>query len=136
MHAANRVSATSKCYKWYRQARQPCRAPVCPAFAFGQTDCFHYLNPGPPLFPKPFMRKVASKLGFAPLLFWGKWGTPLPEPRNVTLVIGDPIRVPKIDDPSKEDCQKYLDEFIASMKDLFYKHREDAGYSDQELLVL
>ena len=109
---------------------------MCPAFAFGQTDCFHYLRPGPPLVSKDLVKTVARKLGFAPLLLWGYWGTTLPVDNPVTLVIGDPIHVPKVEQPTNEECQKYLDQFVSDLKALFYKHREDAGYPTQELMIL
>jgi diacylglycerol O-acyltransferase 2, plant len=116
--------------------RERCRAPLCPAFAFGQTDCFHYWRPGPPVISRSLVKTISRKIGFAPLLLWGWWGTPLPVGNPVTLVIGDPIKLPKIESPSDEECQKYLTQFISDLKDLFYKHRADAGYPDQDLLIL
>jgi diacylglycerol O-acyltransferase 2, plant len=109
---------------------------LCPAFAFGQTDCFHYWRLGPPLFPKAVVNFVARKIGFAPMLLWGKFGTTVPFDTPVTLAMGDPIVLPQIDEPTKEDCQKYLDIFIADLTTVFYKHREEAGYPELELVIM
>ena len=113
-----------------------CRAPLCPAFAFGQTDCFGYLRPGPPLVPAAAVKWLASVLGFAPLIIWGKWGTALPYDNPNTVVIGDPIELPRIQTPTKEECQRYLDVYIEQLRALFYKYRAEAGYPELELRIL
>lgn len=55
---------------------------------------------------------------------------------KVTTVVGKPMELPKVAQPSKEQIQKYLDEFIAQMKELFERHKASAGYPDLELLVI
>jgi hypothetical protein len=36
---------------------------------------------------------LSRLLGFAPVLFWGRWGTPVPFAVPVHVVLGRPIRV-------------------------------------------
>jgi diacylglycerol O-acyltransferase 2-like protein 6 len=71
-----------------------------------------------------------------PMLLWGKWFTTLPFDKKVTLVIGDPIPVPRIAEPSKEECEKYLGLFIEAMEALFYRYRDQAGYPELRLEIL
>jgi hypothetical protein len=53
-------------------------AQLVPAFTFGQCYAYKYWRLGPPLFPDKWVAAVAKALGFAPIFFWGKWGTPIP----------------------------------------------------------
>lgn len=42
---------------------------------------------------------------------------------DLTVVVGKSIELPKIDNPSKEDVDKYHSLFIKSIVDLFDKHK-------------
>ena len=55
---------------------------------------------------------------------------------KVTTVVGKPIELPKVAQPSKEQIQEYLDEFIAQMQGLFERHKASAGYPDLQLVVI
>ena len=55
---------------------------------------------------------------------------------KVTMVVGSPIEVPKVEQPSKEQVQQYLDCFIAEMKVLFEKHKASAGYPELQLTII
>ena len=68
-------------------------ADLVPVFAFGQSSIFGYARPGPPLFPRGTARLLSRALGFAPMLFWGRWGLPVPYAVPVHVVVGAPIRV-------------------------------------------
>ena len=87
-------------------------AHLMPAFAFGQSRMcvargtlilprvltraarsFAYARPGPPLLPAATPRVLSRLLGFAPMLFWGRCGTPVPFAVPVHVVLGRPIRV-------------------------------------------
>lgn len=54
----------------------------------------------------------------------------------MTTVVGRPIELPKIAQPSKEQVQEHLDIFIAQMKQLFEKYKASAGYPDLQLKVI
>jgi diacylglycerol O-acyltransferase 2, plant len=113
-----------------------CRAPLVPAFAFGQSDLYHYYRPGPPLIPQSFMAFISRKIGFVPIMFCGNWGTTVPLKVPMTVVFGDPIATEKISEPTDDQCRRYNDLFIAELECIFYKHREDAGHPDLELHIM
>ena len=54
---------------------------------------YAYARPGPPLLPASAPRVLSRLLGFAPMMFWGRWGTPVPFAVPVHVVLGRPIRV-------------------------------------------
>jgi Diacylglycerol acyltransferase len=55
---------------------------------------------------------------------------------RMRVVIGRAIAVPKIEHPSHELIEEYLQRFIASMMDLYERHADAAGYHDRKLLIL
>eukprot|EP00892_Ulva_mutabilis_P012902 jgi/Ulvmu1/9985/UM059_0034.1 len=113
-------------------------APLVPAFAFGQTDMYKYIRPGPPLLPSTAVAAVSRRIGFVPLLFWGWCGTTIPYESTMTVVLGDPIPTvdDQTDDPSDELCNAYSKKFIDSLRVAFEKHKADAGYPDLDLHVM
>lgn len=115
-----------------------CRAPLVPAFAFGQSDMYRYVRLGPPLVPKAFVSALSRKIGFVPIMFSGWFGTTIPLDSKLTVVLGDPI--PTVDDktdaPTDELCRQYNTKFIEQLKTLFEEHKTDAGYPDLELHVM
>lgn len=52
------------------------------------------------------------------------------------IVIGRAIPVPKVEQPSHELVEEYLQRFIASMADLYQRHAAAAGYPDRYLEIL
>ena len=66
-------------------------SPIIPVFCFNCDNSYQYW------FPKsPFVNALARKIGFLPLVFWGRFGIPfgIPKTQNVHVVIGSPIDVP------------------------------------------
>ena len=52
------------------------------------------------------------------------------------MVIGKPIEIPKLEAPTKEEVQRYLDEYIAALQALFERHKVAAGCPDMRLIVI
>ncbi len=52
------------------------------------------------------------------------------------LVIGKPMKVPKISNPSHQEIQHYLDAFIESMRGIYQRHQAAAGYPDSKLIIM
>ncbi|CAI7926716.1 unnamed protein product, partial [Closterium sp. NIES-54] len=72
--------------------------PLLPCFVFGQTSAYRWWRP-----EGAWYRWVARRLGFAPILFWGMWGSPIPFRTPLIIVIGTPIGQGDPDpNPSKE----------------------------------
>ena len=65
-------------------------------------------RPGPPFVPKAVMKGIARRIMFVPMWIWGRWGTPCPLPAPVHIVIGRPIVVPQMDDPTNEEVWQAL----------------------------
>jgi len=106
---------------------------LVPAFAFGQTRAYGFWRARS---DAPLPRLVARLFGFAPILFWGRWGTPIPFAVPIRVVVGAPIRVTRVEAPSEEQVAALLAAFITAMKLLFEAHKAAAGFANQRLVVL
>lgn len=60
--------------------------PIIPVFAFGQRLTFKWS------FPRSrWHTRLSRALLFAPMAFWGVWGSPIPYCHPITVVVGAPI---------------------------------------------
>eukprot|EP00878_Enallax_costatus_P005253 GHUV01005520.1.p1 GENE.GHUV01005520.1~~GHUV01005520.1.p1 ORF type:complete len:330 (+),score=53.00 GHUV01005520.1:324-1313(+) len=109
---------------------------VVPCFAFGQSAVYHWFRPGPPFVSDAFVQAMSRRIGFVPLGLVGRLGTTAPINSPMTVVLGKPIEMPQMDQPSEELLQKYLDQYISSMQEIFEKHKAAAGYAHYKLNVL
>lgn len=139
MQPGSEVAYLRKRYGFVRMALEH-GAPLVPVFAFGQSDLYSYCRPFLD-FPKGIISrglwgKMARRMGFAPMLVWGVWGTPMPRRVPLTIVVGKPIEVPKIEGPvPPELVEEYLKKFISSLEGLFENHKAKAGYPNEKLTV-
>ncbi|KAF5828936.1 diacylglycerol acyltransferase-domain-containing protein [Dunaliella salina] len=92
-------------------------APLVPVFALGQSKTYSWWRP-------PGVDWISRKFQAVPLLMWGALGTPVPHRSPVKVVIGKPIQVPKVEEPSSEQVDHYLQTFISELSALFERHNE------------
>ncbi|KAF8791446.1 2-acylglycerol O-acyltransferase 2-like [Argiope bruennichi] len=104
-------------------------ASLVPVFAFGENDIFQQVeNPkGSPL--RQFQDKLKSFLGFSAPLFRGRgmfqynYGL-LPYRKPITVIIGKPIDVEKISEPTEEDVKTLHQKYIDDLTSLFEEHKK------------
>ncbi|CAI7804449.1 unnamed protein product [Closterium sp. NIES-54] len=106
--------------------------PLLPCFVFGQTSAYRWWRP-----EGAWYRWVARRLGFAPILFWGMWGSPIPFRTPLIIVIGTPIGQGDPDpNPSKERVAAVHAEYVSALERLFLDYRAEAGYPTTPLEIL
>jgi len=110
-------------------------ADLVPAYTFGQTRTYGYWRLGPPLVPKSVANWIGKMFAFAPIVFWGKWFTPIPYAVPLVTVVGKPIPVTQNPNPSREEVASKLDEFIEAMTSLYERNKKAHGYEDAKLVV-
>lgn len=111
-------------------------AELVPCYVFGGTDFFNNLATDDGVFAT-----LSRKMRAGVTLFWGPYGLPIPFTPRVTMVIGDPIPIPKPwnvakDGPIPDDLVDELHStFLKSITELFDKYKAAAGYPDAVLGV-
>ncbi|CAI5535661.1 unnamed protein product [Closterium sp. Naga37s-1] len=106
--------------------------PLLPCFAFGQTSAYRWWRP-----EGAWYRWVARRIGFAPIVFWGMWGSPIPFRTPLTIAIGTPIGQGDPEpNPSKERVAAVHAEYVRALERLFLHHRAHAGYPTTHLEIM
>eukprot|EP01135_Chromosphaera_perkinsii_P000563 Nk52_evm25s123 gene=Nk52_evmTU25s123 len=102
---------------------------LVPVFCFGENDLFNPViaNPrGSKL--RYFQDRMKDLLGFSLPLFIGRgvfnydFGF-LPHRKPLVTVVGRAVEVPKIENPSKEDVEKYHKLYCESLKGIYEDHK-------------
>jgi len=103
-------------------------ADLVPSFGFGENDIFDTLAQGDSLLGRA-QKKLYKLLSFSMPIFFGRgvftynMGL-LPYRRPLTVVVGEPIRVEKKEDPDKEDIEKLRAAYIEALRRLYGDWRE------------
>lgn len=108
--------------------------PIVPSFSFGLRQIYSFWIP--PL--GQLMDLLSHTLGMAPMVFFGCWGIPfgLPKPRQLNVVVGAPISVPKLSDPSDEDVEKYHQKLLEETERIFEEYKSDFGMGHINLRII
>ncbi|CAL8082066.1 unnamed protein product [Orchesella dallaii] len=116
-------------------------ASLVPIFSFGETDIYDQVaNPEGSLLRR-IQNKLQTVLGLAPCVFKGRgifqytWGL-VPQRRPITTVVGSPIHLDKVENPTQEEIDVIHKKYVDSLIQLFYTHREKYADATAELTVL
>lgn len=60
----------------------------------------------------------------------------MPYSTPITVVVGSPISVERVENPSKEQINKLHSEYAQKLRELFYKHRDVCGVPQGTELVI
>eukprot|EP00916_Digyalum_oweni_P016748 GHVL01027444.1.p1 GENE.GHVL01027444.1~~GHVL01027444.1.p1 ORF type:complete len:334 (-),score=57.74 GHVL01027444.1:50-1051(-) len=103
--------------------------PLVPCYVFGCTDLFYTSS-----FLLEKRIKLTKKTRICVPIFWGSpFLTPLRVQQNI--VVGEPLLVDKVENPSDDHLSKVHGLYIEKLKDLFNENKEKFGYPDRELLI-
>jgi len=108
-------------------------AAIVPMFVFGQDKCYDYI-----VSDNKILLDVGRRMGFLPMLFFGLFGIPLglPKPVPLTVVVGKPIKVPHIKEPTNEEIEKCHLEFMAATETIYNDNKADFGLQEVPLVIV
>jgi len=109
--------------------------PMVPIFGFGHSQLWRII-----VDPFGLLEKISLVLGVSVTPFCGRpfgllpFGPPYRTP--VMLAIGDPIVVPKIEDPTKEQIAEYHGKLMEGFLAAFDTHKAAYGWQDRKLKLV
>jgi len=107
---------------------------LLPAYTFGECDLYNSMTAGSGM--RMWMQR---HLGFVVPIFWGPlWFAPWLPRRDIPIhtVLGSPIQLPCIEEPSAEQVAKWHRAYIAALTEIFETHKGSFGYQDRTLEIL
>jgi hypothetical protein len=106
--------------------------PLIPVVTYGLHKIYDYY-----LFDSEYFLTLGRKMGFFPMIFFGLGNIPFaqPKPAPLTLVIGRPIQLPKIMNPTKEEIERYHGVFIEEMSRVFEENKVKHGMGEYTLRI-
>eukprot|EP00742_Colponemidia_sp_Colp-10_P010315 GILJ01011322.1.p1 GENE.GILJ01011322.1~~GILJ01011322.1.p1 ORF type:complete len:352 (+),score=33.59 GILJ01011322.1:94-1056(+) len=106
-------------------------ASLVPVFSFGENDTFHQLG-----FNHPWIQQAKLK-------FQRIFGISLPLITNIiprktpiTTVVGSPIPVEQVDQPTKEQVEQLLQTYIDAVTALYNQHKAKYNKTEKSLTIL
>jgi hypothetical protein len=100
---------------------------IIPTYSFGSTQMFYVGN-------SKLLQKLSRLLKTSLILFWGKWGLPLPLRIPMVVVVGCPIKCPKVESPSKELIDQYHEIYLAETQRIYMNYRNTYGWENRNLV--
>ncbi|KAK9760171.1 diacylglycerol O-acyltransferase 1 [Basidiobolus ranarum] len=104
-------------------------ASLVPVFGFGENDIFDQVASEPGTKVRQVQSRIQQIFGFTVPLFYGRGifnydlGI-LPHRRPIVVVVGKPIDVEKIENPTEEDIKKYHELYVAALQELYNKYKD------------
>lgn len=74
-------------------------------------------------------------IGFATIIFWGRFGLPVPYRIPIVGAMAKPIPVPLKENPTAEEIDAVHEELMQAMVKLFDTHKEAYGWGDKKLII-
>ena len=104
-------------------------ANLVPVFSFGENDLYGVVSPTGPV--RRLQAALLRAFGYAVPVYLGAgsnaqtWGSPIPLRRPIITVVGDPIKCPRIDQPTQEEIDDLKLLYIDRLKAIFSSFASD-----------
>jgi hypothetical protein len=81
-----------------------------------------------------FFQRISRAFKASIIPFHGRFGTLIPYPHPLAVLVGTPIDVEQTDNPTQEQIDELHQRFIEAMTKLFHGHKHEvSGYEQKEL---
>ncbi|KAG5187160.1 mono-or diacylglycerol acyltransferase type 2 [Tribonema minus] len=100
---------------------------VVPVYVFGNSKTFKRVQ-----LPQMF-EELSRVLKASIMLFWGRWGLPVPFKVPLVFAVGKPIPVPKVVNPTDEQVRELHAKFCKALVSLFDHYKAEYGWARKTL---
>ena len=107
-------------------------AELIPCYLYGNSKLFSLWTGGP---LHSTMKEISRKIGFALILFWGRFFLPIPFREPVFGVMGRAIKVEKKDNPTNAEVAALQARLCDEMVALFDRHKATYGWGHKKLVI-
>jgi len=102
--------------------------PLVPVLSLGEVQLLD--NVRMPRVQSYFLRKVGFNF---PLFPFGRWLLPVPRAHKIALLVGHPLELPKIEQPTQEQIDHYHSIYFTQLNELTENYKIQAGFHDTSL---
>jgi len=99
---------------------------LVPVYHFGNTQLYDYYG----------LSALSRRSRLSLLLFYGRFFSPIPYQHPLMMVIGKPIEVKQVAEPTNEQINELHEKFCAELKELFDRNKEQFGWGHKQLEIL
>ncbi|XP_075920827.1 diacylglycerol O-acyltransferase 2-like isoform X1 [Petromyzon marinus] len=117
-------------------------ADLVPVYSFGEGATFKQLVFAEGTWKRRAQVAFQKAMGFAPCIFHGRavlnpdsWGV-LPLPTPILTVVGEPITVPHIPEPTAEEVDRYHALYVSGLQRVFNAHKVAYGLAESDNLII
>jgi 2-acylglycerol O-acyltransferase 2 len=69
------------------------------------------------------------------IIFWGRFGLPIPYRIPIVGAMAKPIAVPQKESPNEEEIEAVHQQLLKAMGDLFDEHKAAYGWEGKKLII-
>ena len=103
--------------------------PIVPAYSVGNTAAFSAWFD-----PFGILERVSRAVQASLFVYWGRFFLPIPRRANVTMLIGRPIVVEKVLDPTDAQVDAVHQRLLREMAELFDEHKASLGWGHRAIV--
>lgn len=102
---------------------------VVPVYLFGNTSVLSVLKHGP-------LAALSRKLQASLTLMWGKFYLPIPRDEKLLYIVGKPLGMPHIPEPTQQDIDKWHGIYCDEVRKIFETNKEKVpAYKHKKLFI-
>ena len=103
--------------------------PILPAYSVGNTAAFSAWFD-----PFGLLERLSRAAQASFFIYWGRFGLPIPRRANITMLVGRPILVDKVEAPTDEQVDRVHQRLLTEMAELFEEHKAALGWGHKKII--
>lgn len=102
---------------------------IVPTYCFGNTQTFSSGS-------TPWLAALSRMCRTSLIAFWGRYGLPIPHRVPLLTVLGRPIQVPKVENPSPALINEYHELYLRETRRLYDTYKNTYNWQDRRLVFV